>query len=526
MDQFERLVERLKVLGADEKDTEILQALFASYEYVTELIQDERTTIRRLRELLHGAKPKTEKTKAVVGQTAAEPPAPSCGTGSPSQPPRKGHGRNGAERYVGAERIAVPHESLHPGDPCPHCRGRLYPQKQPALLVRIRASAPFSAKVYEKQRLRCNLCGELFTARSPEGVGEQKYDEGVASMVALLRYGSGLPWHRIEGLQASLGVPLPASVQWELVRDAAQPLQAAHDELVRLAAQGQLLYNDDTAMRILEYLKEDRERVARGEKLERTGTFTSGIVSEVDGRQIVLYFTGRCHAGENLAALLAQRAAGLEPPLQMCDALERNLPGELKTIVSNCLTHGRRHFVEVVESFPAEVRHVLEELGLVYHNDEQARSKGMSPEQRLRWHQQHSGPVMERLKEWMDALIRDKTVEPNSGLGKAIAYAQKRWVRMTLFLRQPGAPLDNSLCERMLKRAILHRKNSLFYKTANGAKVGDLFMSLIATAKLAKVDPFDYLNQLQRHAQDLAAHPADWMPWSYRGTLARAREPA
>jgi len=97
--------------------------------------------------------------------------------------------------------------------------------------------------------------------------------------------------------------------------------------------------------------------------------------------------------------------------------------------------------------------------------------------------------------------------------------------RMTLFLRKPGVPLDNSLCERMLKRAILHRKNSLFYKTKNGARVGDLYMSLIATARLAEVDPFDYLIELQRHAQELAAHPSDWMPWGYRGTLARAREP-
>jgi hypothetical protein len=132
---------------------------------------------------------------------------------------------------------------------------------------------------------------------------------------------------------------------------------------------------------------------------------------------------------------------------------------------------------------------------------------------------------MERLETWFGAMLAEKRVEPNSGLGKAIAYAQKRWGRLTLFLRVEGAPLDNNVCELMLKRAILHRKNSLFYKTQNGARVGDLFMSLIATAKLAKADPFDYLTELQRHATEVEQTPSAWMPWNYRETLGRALAP-
>lgn len=80
----------------------------------------------------------------------------------------------------------------------------------------------------------------------------------------------------------------------------------------------------------------------------------------------------------------------------------------------------------------------------------------------------------------------------------------------------------NSLCERALKKAILHRKNALFYKTMNGAQVGDLFMSLIHTCELNGVNPFDYLTELQRHAEEMARNPAEWMPWNYRETLARA----
>jgi hypothetical protein len=224
----------------------------------------------------------------------------------------------------------------------------------------------------------------------------------------------------------------------------------------------------------------------------------------------------------NLFVVLSQRAKDLGPPLHMSDALERNLPEPLKTIWGNCLVHARRGFIRVNESFPDEVRHVVEELALVYENEAYTKVQGMSAEERLRFHQEHSGPVMARLKTWMDEQITQKKTEPNSGLGKATQYCRKRWDRLTLFLRHAGAPLDSNLVERMLKRAILHRKNSLFYKTPNGAAAGDLFMSLIATAKLAKVDPFDYLTELLRHPEEIAADPSQWLPWNYRAALGHA----
>jgi hypothetical protein len=126
---------------------------------------------------------------------------------------------------------------------------------------------------------------------------------------------------------------------------------------------------------------------------------------------------------------------------------------------------------------------------------------------------------MEKLHAWSSEQFEDRNVEPNSGLGKAIRYLLKHWQELTLFLRQEGAPIDNNVCERALKKAILHRKNALFYRTPNGARVGDLFMSLIYTAELSGANPFDYVTQLQRHWADLARAPARWLPWSYRATL-------
>src|SRR6187549_4078614 len=127
---------------------------------------------------------------------------------------------------------------------------------------------------------------------------------------------------------------------------------------------------------------------------------------------------------------------------------------------------------------------------------------------------------MQQLHAWLSRQFEEKRVEPNSALGGAIRYMLRHWEKLTLFLRQAGAPLDNNLCERALKKAILHRKNALFYKTQNGARVGDLFMSLIYTCQLNYANPFDYLAELQRHAKALANDPQLWMPWNYRAALA------
>jgi len=232
-----------------------------------------------------------------------------------------------------------------------------------------------------------------------------------------------------------------------------------------------------------------------------------------------LFFSGRQHAGENLKDVLIERAAELAPPIQMCDALSRNLPAELETIVAHCLAHGRRQFVEVAEDFPQECRHVLEALAVIYRNDAIARKRNLSPQSRREFHQAESGATMEELRAWLARQFDRRLVEPNSGLGGAIAYMLKHWERLTLFLRVPGAPLDNNVCERALKKAILHRKNALFYKTAHGAHVGDLLMSLIYTCELGGANPFDYLTELERHAGELARAPQDWMPWNYRQTL-------
>ena len=455
----------------------------------------------------------TEKTSAVLPGTSP------AGKPDASGPAPAGHGRNPAAAFRGANKVAVPHPTLHPGDTCPECqRGKVYHQKEPATLVRFVGHAPLEATVFEMERLRCNACGEVFTADEPEEAGLAKYDETAVAMIALLKYGTGVPFKRLERLQAQLGMPLPAATQWELMAAAANPLRVALAELIRQAAQGRVLHNDDTSMRILRLIREPDDK--------RTGIFTSGIVSIVGSWTIALFFTGWKHAGENIAEVLKQRASGLPAPIQMCDALSRNAPKGVETLLANCLAHGRRQVVEVADTFPEECRHVLETLGAVYHYDALAREQGLSLEQRLLFHQEHSGPLMKDLHEWMEAQLAEHKTEPNSGLGKAISYLLNHWLKLTLFLRQAGSPIDNNIVERSLKKAILNRKNAVFYKTLNGAGVGDLFMSLVHTCELNGANPFDYLTQLLRHTEELKRNPSEWLPWNYRETLAQLATPA
>jgi len=522
-EELESVLARLRErLG--EPDYEKLKAAIETLAYLTDLVQDREISLQRLRKILFGAS--TEKTRQVTPappntNTAAEQKQVAEPT---TEKKRPGHGRHAAEAFRGARKVEVAHSTLKPGDACPECqKGKVYLQKEPQVLVRVVGQAPLEATVYRLQNLRCNLCGEVFTAEAPPGVGTEKYDASASSMLALLKYGSGLPFYRLENLQASLEIPLPASTQWEVVAAAAAVIRPAIEELIRQAAQGEVLHNDDTPMPVLG-LQREGGREAR-DPPERKGVFTSGIVATQAGRRVALFFTGHRHAGENLASVLAQRAQELGPPIQMCDALTRNLPKlpeKLEVIVSHCLAHARRRFVEVVANLPQECRHVLEALGEVYGYDAQAREQGMSAESRLHFHQEHSGPVMAGLQAWLRSQFAEKKVEPNSGLGEAITYLLKHWEPLTLFLRQAGAPLDNNVCERALKKAILHRKNSLFYKTGNGARVGDLYMSLIHTCELNDANPFEYLTELQKHAAELAQNPAAWMPWNYRETLQRA----
>jgi transposase len=487
----ESICARIDTSPLSEHDRTIIKAVMRDYLLLGRAFIEKSHSVSRLLKMFFGAA--TEKAHAIL-----DVPKVKKERGKP-----KGHGRKGASAYTGGKKARVPN-TLKAGDMCPQCeKGKVYPAGS-GVTVRITGNAPLDATVWEREKLRCNLCGEVFSPVLPEEAGDKKYDETAGAMISLLKYGSGLPMNRLEELQNSLGIPLPASTQWEIIEKTADRIYPAYQELIRHAAQGALLHNDDTTMRIL----------AAAEDGERSGTFTTGVLSVTDEQKIALFFTGHKHAGENLTDLLKERYPDRGPPLQMCDALSRNMPKEFVTLLAHCLAHARRNFVDIAESFMEECRYVIEILAGVYKNDAVAR--GMTPALRLAYHQAKSGALMEELREWMNTQFDKRKVEPNSGLGKAFSYMLKHWEPLTLFLRVEGVPLDNNICERALKMAIRHRRNSLFYKTLHGAYIGDLFMSIIHTCRLSKVNPFDYLVTLQKHTHEVFKNPEKWLPWNYR----------
>jgi transposase len=293
-----------------------------------------------------------------------------------------------------------------------------------------------------------------------------------------------------------------------------------------LAAQGELIYQDDTTVRILALIGENLQRRAHAEAMgfsrsqERTGMYTTALVVKVGEQTICLYYSGRAHAGENLKALLRGRQAERDKPLVMSDALSHNEADETPLIRCHCLAHGRRQFSDLADVFPHECQVVLEVISAVFDHDEQARQAQLRPEARLAYHQAQIQPLMDGLKRWLARQMADHLVEPNSALGKALVYMQKHWETLTQFLSVPGAPLDNNLAERALKLFIRQRNNSLFYKSTHSAYIASVLTSLIATCIYAGVNAVEYLVALQEHRGEVFADPAAWLPWAYASSRA------
>jgi transposase len=215
MDKLDEILRRVEAKDLRAEDYDAIRTVIESYVGLYFAVGDKNTTIRRLRQMLFGAK--TEKTASLIGGREDSPPPPMpdavASAASPesqaeatsvavteaeqvAETPAKGHGRNGADAYTGAEKIEVRHESLEPGDPCPQCdEGTLYETGRPGVLVRLVGQAPVGAKVYYLQKLRCGLCGVVFTAAPPAGA-DVKYDATAGSMIAVLKYGNGSTMRR------------------------------------------------------------------------------------------------------------------------------------------------------------------------------------------------------------------------------------------------------------------------------------------------------------------------------------------
>jgi len=538
-EEGEARLERIEQNALSTEDRQLLVKLLTFYFWLLFALREAKLSLKRIKALVFGEKPKKPKPPSSggatgngrpgeeVGPTSAAPGESSSPASLPSEKksPPPGHGRHGAEVYRAAQTVECRHEELAVGERCPACgRGTWY-RLLPGVEMRLDGNALLSAVRYELEKLRCSACGQIFTASVPVAAGAEKYTPRARAVLALARYYLGLPWYRLEGLQAVVGVPVPDATQWDQVEHVGDCTYPVFQQLEKRAAQGEGIFQDDTPQRILALSEENQQARARAQAQgktktdERTGRQTTALIVQVGEHRICLYYTGRRHAGENLGALLTKREPGRDKPLVMSDALSSNKAGEDDLIRCHCLAHGRRKFSELDEAFPAESAVVVNALKDVFDHDEYTRAEQMPAQERLAYPQRKSGPIMKRLKRWLEEQTAQGLVEPNSSLGKAIAYLLDHWETLTRFLHEPGAPLDNNLAERALKLAIRQRKNSLFYATEQSAYIASILTSVIASCVQAGGKALDYLVAVQDHRQEVVANPGAWLPWNYEAAL-------
>ncbi len=417
-------------------------------------------------------------------------------------------------------------DGLNKGDLCPACQqGKLY-KYEPATLLRITGQSPFVPEQHVMERLRCNACGEYFTAQLPDEVtkdGEpgQKYGYSARSLMALHKFFAGAPYYRQESTQALMGIKLTASTIFDQTELVANSLQPIYNLLRVFAANAEHYYLDDTSNRILDKVPIEKPQRNGTKTRERSGVYSSGLVAGLNGgRTIVLYQTNIGHAGEFIDEILSGRGKTLAPPILMSDALSSNRPS-LNYEVEHCLcnSHGRRQFAEVLHQFPEEVEWVLKWYGEIWRYDDEAKALGLNAEQRQAWHKKLSLPLMEQIRDWGKAELSNGNVEENSSLGHAINYFNKHYEGLTGFCRIKGAQLDNNRAEQALKLVARNRKNAMFHKTQAGASIGDVIMSMIATSAEAGVNVLDYFNTVQRMQSEVKAAPQQFLPWNYPSNL-------
>jgi len=514
----ERLEKGIQGGNLSAQDQALLITVLKWSRWVSMLLQLKTLNLKRLRRLIFGARTEKDAPKGDKKDKDKKDPPTNAGAASDD---KKGKGRNTPADYKGAKRLSHQHESLRPGQECPQCaRGTLYQYKTSSFITFI-GQAPIQATRHDCQVLRCSACQGIFWPKAVDGLRRRKWGESVAATLAVMHYWMGVPFSRLERLQDLGGMPLPKSTQWDLLEGLARPAFYVYQALKKYLADVKLVYNDDTPARILSVMAEVKGRPVKKKK-ERRGTFTTALVGVREGHKVSLFVTGRKHAGENLKDLVGMRGKGLGPIMTMNDAAARAMPRDLLAQICNCLTHGRRNFHELLEDCPREAGHVLKLLSYTYRADALARRRGYNENERLSFLQKKSGKAMRDLWRWCHKMLARKKVEPNSVLGGAIRYMLKHWKRLTKFLTVPGAPLDNNICERLVKVMIRYRKNSLFFKTENGALVGDILMSLIQTCLEAGVDAFHYLESILKNKALAKSAPENWFPWNYTANLTKS----
>lgn len=524
--ELDALLERIEQakthgLALSAGDYELLMGAVMMLANMQERLESNDLSVHKLRKLL-GMVRSSEKLRDLMPATDG---GETSGTGTTG----KAHGKTGnrnRSKPRDKPKAKPPQQHHHAlqgmskGDRCPGCSaGKLY-KYTPAVLIRVKGNAPLSCDKHLAEQMRCNGCGEIYTAPLPEhvtadGPRDQQYGYSARSVMAIGKYFAGSPFYRQEPINGLLGAPIAASTIFDQCEKVANALNPVFKAIKRIAANASLFYLDDTTNRILEQqpvMKTSRD----GRQRLRSGIYTSAILAiDADERRLVLFQTNVGHAGEFMQEILSARDPTRAPPMLMSDALSANHVMGHTFDKCLCNAHGRRSFVELLEQNPDEIVHALELYQPAWVNEVHCVNQALDAEQRLAYHQEHSLPPMQQLLAWCNEKLDDGTVEPNSNLGKAMQYYIRHFDGLSAFCHLPGVPVDNNEIERLIKLIVRARKNSLFFKTTVGADISDIITSTLAICHENNVNAFDYLNAIQRNQVSVKASPEKWLPWNY-----------
>lgn len=533
-------------LTLEKADLQLVAKLVKTLTYLTKQIEGANLTMRKLRKLL-GMEQKSEKTskprngdkkpdqdKQPPDSESAEPAestpesaldhnaqdsgdvSDTPSTSNPDEGKAKpGHGKRGHTDFEQAKTLHHALCGLSKGDRCPECgAGTLY-KYEPSVLLRIVGNPPLQAEKHISERLRCNACNVYFTAQLPEevirdGGKDSRFSYSAIVMLAMLKYLVSNPFYRIGSLQKMTGLDLSASTIYDQVAKFAKTGAAVHQHLAVVAANSTLAYIDDTTNRILKSEQVESKKTKR----LKSQVYTSVFRAEAEqGTSVVLYKTSVGNAGDFADEILSLREQNAGAIILMSDALSHN--GTTKGQVSKalCNVHARRNFYDLKVDEPDAVEPILDLYSQIYALEKETRD--LSSIERLEQRRIRSLPLMNEIKTLTTRLVDSGEFEPNSNMGKAVAYLQKHWSSLIKFCEEEHAPIDNNPAENALRLIVLARKNQFFYKTQAGADTSDICTSILATCKLNDVNPHAYGMAIMQNEEAVSENPSRWMPWNY-----------
>lgn len=467
---------------------------------------------------------------------ATQEGAAGASTGTPDSEKKKkpkGHGRNGASAFVNAKHFVHALAAGVLGALCSACGlGRLTRYRE-KVVIRLVGQPLFAAELHHLEQARCRVCGRILRAQAPTGILEglgssyAVYDWSACAMLVVMHYFAAAPFKRLESLHEGWGIPLPDANLWRLVDETDDHLLPLYRALELHGVQrATTLRIDDTGSKVVALAREiqaeiaARKLVGESTKDVRTGINATGVFLETANGTLVLFFTGRHHAGEVLDKLLKRRVPTPGSPrlVKVTDGASKNFDHQHRgqLVEATCNAHAYLKFHDIKDKHPAEYALAGEVYKAVFDNDDEAKARRFTPDERMLFHRERSKPLMEKLKAMCDEKLRNKLVEPNSALWEPLSFIINQWPRLTRFYEVPGVPLDTNLVEQKLIIPVRYLAASFNYQTETGAEVGDRMMSLIATAHANGVEPVAYLTHCLRNHEDLAKRPADYLPWLYR----------